>query len=131
MWRRMLVNFLLSVALAPPCMPQQKREYTTEAGIDVDGNIFVSSDEGKPIKMATVRHCIEARFADDKQTVGCSVARGTKPEEAMQSMWLEIYLRNGKLEVIETETRGPQNRLPGANLPVLVRARRIRHCQEI
>jgi hypothetical protein len=54
--------------------------------------------------MATVRNCMEARFADDKQTVGCIVARGTKPEEALQSMRLEIYLRNGKLDIIETET---------------------------
>jgi len=104
MWRCVLVSFLLSAALAPSCMSQQKHEYITEAGIDTDGNIYVSSDAGRPIKMATVPHCIEARFADDRQTVGCSVARGTKPEEAMQSVRLEIYLRNGKMEVIETES---------------------------
>jgi hypothetical protein len=80
MWRYMLVNLLLGVALAPTGMPQQqpKLTYTTEAGIDSDGNIYVASDEGKPLKMATVARCIEARFADDRQTVGCSVARGTK-----------------------------------------------------
>jgi hypothetical protein len=104
MWRCLLVVFLLGVALAPPCMSHQKRGYTTEAGIDTDGNIYVASDEGQPIKMATVQHCIEAMFADDKQTIGCSVARGTTPEEAMQSIRLEIYLRNGKLKIIETET---------------------------
>jgi hypothetical protein len=106
MWRCMLLNLLLSVALAPSVMAQQepKRNYTTEAGIDSDGNIYVASDAGKPLKMATVAHCIEARFADDKQTAGCSVARGTKPEEAMQSLRLEIYMRNGKKEIIETET---------------------------
>jgi|SRR5579859_222275 len=104
MWKCILVNFLLSVTFAPLCMPLQTREYTNEAGIDTDGNIYVGSDAGKPIKMATVQHCIEARFAGDKQTVGCSVARGTKAEEAMQSIRLEIYLRNGKLEVIKTKT---------------------------
>jgi hypothetical protein len=104
MWRCLLVNFLLSVAVAAPCVAQQGRDYTTEAGVDSDGNIYVVSDAGKRIKMATVGHCIEARFADDKQTVGCSVARGTKPEEAMQSLLLEIYLRNGKKQIIETET---------------------------
>src|SRR5258708_28057683 len=104
MWRCLLVNFLLSVAVAAPCVAQQGRDYTTEAGVDSDGNIYVVSDAGKRIKMATVGHCLEARFADDKQTVGCSVARGTKPEEAMQSLRLEIYLRNGKKEIIETET---------------------------
>lgn len=85
-------------------MSQQTREYANEAGIDTDGNIYVGSDAGKPIKMATVHHCIEATSAEDKQTIGCSVARGTKPEEAMQSIRLEIYLRNGKLQAIETET---------------------------
>jgi len=106
MWRYMLLNLFLSVALAPTGMSQQepKLNYTTEAGIDSDGNIYVASVEGKPLKMATVAHCIEARFADDKQTVGCSVARGTKPEEAMQSLRLEIYLKDGKREIIETET---------------------------
>jgi len=106
MWSYMLFNLLLSVALAPTGMSQQepKLNYTTEAGIDSDGNVYVASDGGKPLKMATVAHCIEARFADDRQTVGCSVARGTTPEEAMQSLRLEIYLRNGKKEIIETET---------------------------
>jgi hypothetical protein len=46
-------------------MPHQKRGYTTEAGIDTDGNIYVASDEGHPIKMATVQHCIEAKLAVD------------------------------------------------------------------
>jgi len=102
----MLLNLLLSVALAPTGMSQQepKLNYTTEAGIDSAGNVYVASDEGKPLKMTTAEHCIETKSAGDKQTVGCSVARGTKPEEAMQSLRLEIYLRNGKKEIIETET---------------------------
>ena len=106
MWRCMLLYLLLSVAHAPSVMAQQepKRNDTTEAGIDSDGNIYVASDAGKPLKMATVAHCIEAKFADDRQTAGCSVARGTKPEEAMQSLRLEIYMRNGKKQIIETET---------------------------
>jgi hypothetical protein len=106
MWRYMLLNLLLGVALAPTGMPQQqpKLTYTTEAGIDPDGNVYVASDEGKPLKMATVAHCIEARFADDRQTVGCSIARGTKQEESMQSLRLEIYLRNGTKKIIETDT---------------------------
>jgi hypothetical protein len=107
MWRYTLLNLLLGAALAPTGVTQQepKPDYTTEAGIDSDGNVYVSSDEGKPLKMARVAHCVEAKFADDKQTVGCSVARGTtKPEETMQSLRLEIYLRNGKKKIIETET---------------------------
>ena len=105
MWRCVLVNFVLSLALAATIISEQKLQYTTEAGIDSDGNIYVASDGGKPINMATVGHCIEARFADDRQTVGCTIARGgTKPEEAMQSLRLEIYLRNGKKQIIETVT---------------------------
>src|SRR5258708_26019154 len=106
MWRYMLLNLLLSVQFAPAGMSKHERKlnYTTEVGIDFNENVYVASDDGKPLKMATVAHCLEARFADDKQTVGCSVARGTKPEEAMQSLRMEIYLRNGKKEIIETET---------------------------
>jgi hypothetical protein len=106
MWRYMLLNLLVSVALVPTGMSQQepKLNYTTEAGIDSDGNIYVASDEGKPLKMATAAHCIEAKFAGNKQTVGCSVARGsTKAEEAMQSLRLEIYLKNGQKKIIESE----------------------------
>jgi hypothetical protein len=106
MRRCLLLNLLLGVALAPTGMSQQepKLNYATEAGIDSDGNVYVASDQGKPLRMATVAHCIEATFADDRQTVGCSVARGTKPEETMQSLRLEIYMRNGKRQIIETET---------------------------
>lgn len=104
MWRCMLVSFFVSAALVTPCMAQQRRDYTTDAGIDSEGNIYVASDAGKRINMSTVGHCIEARQAPDRQTVGCTVGRGTKPEEAMQSVRLEIYLRNGKKQIIETET---------------------------
>ncbi len=102
----MLVNLLVGVALAPTGMSQQesKLNNTIEGGIDSDGNVYVASDEGKRLKVTTVAHCIETIFADDNQTVGCSVARGTKLPESMQSLRLEIYLRNGKKEIIETET---------------------------
>ena len=49
----MLVNFFVSAALVPPSIAQQKRDYATEAGIDSDGNIYVASDAGKRINMAT------------------------------------------------------------------------------
>jgi hypothetical protein len=54
MWRCLLVNLFLSVAVAAPCVAQQRRDYTTEAGVDSDGNIYVVSDAGNRIKMATV-----------------------------------------------------------------------------
>ena len=104
MWTCMLVNFFVSAALVTPCMAQQQQNYTTEAGIDSDGNIYVASDAGKRINMSTVGHCMEARFADDRQTVGCIIARDAKPQGAMQLWRLEIYLRNGKKQIIESET---------------------------
>lgn len=96
------MNFCLSTAIVTPWMAQL-RDYANEAGIDSEGNIYVASDAGKRINMSTVGHCMGATFADDRQTVGC-VARSTKPEEAAQSWRLEIYLRNGKKQIIETET---------------------------
>ena len=53
--------------------------------------------------MASTRHCIEVTSADDRQTMGCTVARGATPDD-MQSIRLELYFRNGKRQVIETET---------------------------
>ena len=104
---QMLLSSVAAVVVlffSPGPYQHQRLNYTTEAGIDTDGNIYASSDAGKPIKMAAPGHCMEARFADDKQTVGCSVARGTKVEDVSQSMRLEIYLRNGQTSVIETGT---------------------------
>jgi hypothetical protein len=102
----MLVHFLACAILAIPCEPRQlqKLEHTKQAELDAEGNIYVSSDDDKLIKMASAGYCMEAKFAADGQTVGCSVARGTKPEEVMQSLRLEIYLRNGQKKIIETQT---------------------------
>jgi len=103
----MLINFLVSVVLTTSgssLRQDQKFDYNKQAEFDAAGNIYVSSDEGKLIKMAGAGHCIEARSALDKQTVACSVARGTEPEEAMQSLRLEIYLKNGQKRIIESKT---------------------------
>jgi hypothetical protein len=106
MLKYLLFSFLASLALISYSGARQQQELAraTEAGIDADGNIYVASDEGKPIKMATAAHCLEAKFAEDRQTVGCSLSRSSKPEEIMQSLRLEIYLKNGKKRIIETET---------------------------
>jgi hypothetical protein len=103
----MLINFLVSVALASSgssLQQDQKFDYNKHAELDAAGNIYVSSDEGKLIKMAGAGHCIEVMFALDRQTVGCSVARDTEPEEAMRSLRLEIYLKNGQKRIIESKT---------------------------
>ncbi len=49
---------------------EQNFEYTKQAELDPQGNVYVSSDEGKLIKMADTGHCMEVRVASDKQTVG-------------------------------------------------------------
>jgi hypothetical protein len=103
----MLINFLFSVALAfsgSSLRQDQKFDYNKRAELDAAGNVYVSSDEGKLIKMADAGHCIEVMSALDKQTLGCSVARGTEPGEAMQSLRLEIYLKNGQKRIIESKT---------------------------
>jgi hypothetical protein len=105
MRKLIFVHFLTVATLASAYAPAQERnvEYAKVAELDAEGNIYVSSDEGKLIKMAAAGHCIEAKFAVDKQTVGCSVARGTSPEELMQTLRLEIYLKNGQTKIIQTE----------------------------
>jgi hypothetical protein len=88
------------VAIKPQ---EQKFEYTKQAELDAEGNIYVSSDKGKLIKMADTRHCGEVRVADDLQTVGCSVPRRSlKIEVSGQVLRLEIYLKGGHRKTIET-----------------------------
>ncbi len=101
-----LVAFFSSLALVSGYRPrqEQKFEYAKQAELDSAGNIYVSSDEGKLIKMAEAGHCLEVRVANDRQTVACTVSRSGKGEEASQSLRLEIYLKNGRRTLIETES---------------------------
>ena len=102
-----VVALSLVVAVTPGESRQVKQviaRSTLQAELGEDGAIFISSDSGKLIKMAAGGHCLVAVFAQDKQTVGCSVARAqTSAEEHMQSQHLEIYLRNGRQSAIETD----------------------------
>lgn len=86
---------LLLMLLALPCAAQ-KTGYNKEAKLDAQGNIFVSSNDGKLIWMADTRHCGETIFASDRQTVGCMV--GLPPLPTLQ---LEIYLKGGDKRTIE------------------------------
>src|SRR4051812_18634463 len=70
------------------CYSADKFEYTKQAEFDEQGNIFVSSNEGKLIKMADTKRCSRAEVANDKQTVGCTVTRGLKSEEFSQPLQL-------------------------------------------
>ena len=91
---------LLLVLLALPCAAQNTG-YNREAQLDDKGNIFVSSNEGRLIWMADTRHCSEAFFATDRQTVGCMVAPSTDVTPPAPSVKLEIYLRGGDRRTIE------------------------------
>jgi hypothetical protein len=89
----LLISFVIGSSQA------QKFEYTKQAEIDSQGNIYVSSDNGKLIKMADKGHCLEVMVADDKQTVGCMV--WLKSEEPPQSLQLELYIKGGERKTIE------------------------------
>jgi hypothetical protein len=80
---------------------QQQFEYTKQAEFDGQGNIFVSSDQGKLIWMANTKHCWEALTANDRQTVGCSVMQDQAFGNSMLSLQLEIYRKGGYNEIIE------------------------------
>jgi hypothetical protein len=96
-----LIAFLWALPISPSLA--QDTGYTrNEAGIDSAGNIYVGSDQGHPIQMASRGHCIEGQGSADGQTIACLVPRGTGPNDAMQSQRIEIYMRNGKTKIIET-----------------------------
>jgi hypothetical protein len=84
-----------------PSFSAQKSDYTGHAELDARGNIYVSSDERKLIKMADAGHCMEAKTAGDTQTIGCAVAVPLRPGESWQPLQLEIYLKGGLKKTIE------------------------------
>jgi hypothetical protein len=77
---------------------QDKFEYSKQAELGPRGNVYVSSDEGKLIKMASPDHCSEVVFASDKQTVACAVMRAPRDLSRVE---LEIYLKGGVRRMIE------------------------------
>jgi hypothetical protein len=91
---------LLLMLFTLPCAAQNAG-YKKEADVDANGNIFVSSDAGRLIRMADTRHCSESIFATDRQTVGCVVAPSTDVFPPAPSLKLEIYLKGGEKRTIE------------------------------
>ena len=78
----------------------QQLEYSHEAEVDAEGNIYVSSDQGKLIWMGSTKRCWEVREADDRQTVGCRVMSEPNPDNPMPSFQLEIYRKGGYKVII-------------------------------
>ena len=58
----------------------QQLEYSHEAEVDAEGNIYVSSDQGKLIWMGSTKRCWELREANDRQTFGCRVMAEPNPD---------------------------------------------------
>ena len=88
-------------------MASQKQpfEYARQAELDSQGNIFVSSDQGKLIWMGNANHCWEMSGASDQQTMGCSVKQdqpqGNSRGNSMSSFQLEIYRKGGRKQIIQ------------------------------
>ena len=98
-----LATFLVSIAIASTPGPSQEQQsaYTREAELDAQGNIYVSSDQGKLIWMANTKHCSEVSEANDRQTVGCRVMQDEKLGNVVPTLQLEIYRRGGHKGLIE------------------------------
>lgn len=94
-----VIASMLVVGSMPGTLQGEKLEYTGQAELDAQGNVYVSSDQGMLIKMANNGHCLEVIVAADKQSVGCMV--WLKSEEPPKSLQLEIYLKGGHRNTIE------------------------------
>ena len=99
---RLCAGALLCFVLFCSAGSAQQSWYTDQAEVDAQGNIYVSSDQGKLIKMAGPNYCSEASVAHDLQTVVCMVARTS--EEFSHPRRLEIFQKNGVKKTIETGT---------------------------
>jgi hypothetical protein len=80
---------------------QQRLGYNLEAELDAEGNIYVSSEQGKLIWMGNTKRCSELREATDRQTLGCRVMQDPKLGNAVPSLQLEIYRKGGHKVIIE------------------------------
>src|ERR1700719_4859881 len=91
----------LVIASTPRPLPGQQLEYHKQAEFDAEGNIYVSSEEGKLIWMADTKHCSEAHVASDQQTVGCRVMQNQELGNSVPALRLEIYRKGGYKGIIE------------------------------
>ncbi|HMD86610.1 MAG TPA: hypothetical protein VKO18_18135 [Terriglobia bacterium] len=97
LWLAMFgICFTLCFLLARPTGAAQALEFGKEAQMDPHGNIYVSSDEGKLIKVTDTSHCSESIFAPDRQTFGCRVKGPLQPNGYWESLILEIYRKGGQ-----------------------------------
>jgi hypothetical protein len=97
--------FILHRGNFPVTSQKQQFEYVRQAELDSQGNIFVSSDQGKLIWMGNDNHCWEMSGASDQQTMGCSVKQdqpqGNSLHNSMSSFQLEIYRKGEHKQIIQ------------------------------
>ena len=84
-----LVGLITSLAWA------QSQVVSEPAGFDAQGNIYVSSDDGRHIIVGNTTRCGEASEAPNRQTMACSVKEDPQSGNPMPSRRLEIYSRGG------------------------------------
>jgi len=103
MGKLVFVTFLVSLVVAstPGPLRGQQFEYNKQAELDAEGNIYVSSDQGKLIWMGNTRRCSELREAIDLQTFGCRVMQDPKLGNTLPSLQLKIYRKGGHKVIIE------------------------------
>jgi hypothetical protein len=94
-----LVAFVL--VSGPWLLQEQKFDYSKQAEFDTQGNIYVSSDQGKLIWMGSTAHCSEALVAPDHQTVVCAVMQVPEMGNTLAFERLEVYRRGGTTVAIE------------------------------
>ena len=63
MSKLVFATFLASLVVASTTgrLQEQQSEYTKQAELDDQGNVYVSSDQGKLIWMGNAKHCSEVR----------------------------------------------------------------------
>ena len=95
-----IVLVSLAITSSQAAAKQQQLEYNKEAELDSEGNIFVSSEQGKLIWMGNTKRCWELTEAPDRQTFGCSV-RSDLNRGDMAALQLEIYRKGGHKVILE------------------------------
>lgn len=103
MSKLVFATFLVSLAVTSTRgqPKQQQLEYNKQAQLDAEGNVYVSSDQGKLIWMGNASRCSELREAIDQQTFGCRVMQDPTLGNTLPSLQLEIYRKGGHKVIIE------------------------------
>jgi hypothetical protein len=97
---RLAVHVSITCLLCVPATPQKKASRSS-SGIDEQGNVYVSSEDGGRITMASGDHCVEVSQALDFQTMGCLVSRGLNGQGFVPQGQVEVYTKGGHKLVFE------------------------------